>query len=33
VWAVVNVGTSFVCQPLEIPNPDYTDIGCLRWDH
>ena len=32
-WALVNIGTSFVCQPLEIPDPDYTSIGCPAWDH
>ena len=32
-WEWLNSGTSFVCQPLEIPDPDYTSLGCQKWDH
>jgi hypothetical protein len=31
-WQLLNVGTAFVCQPLEIPDPAYTTIGCPMWD-
>jgi Iap family predicted aminopeptidase len=31
-WKVVNTGTSFVCQPLGIAEPDYSAIGCPSWD-
>jgi len=29
---VLNAGTSFVCQSLDIPDPDYTSLGCHKWD-
>lgn len=31
-WRLLNVGSAFVCQPLEIPDPVYTTIGCPAWD-
>ena len=31
-WRLLNVGTAFVCQPLEITDPAYTTIGCPKWD-
>lgn len=31
-WRLLNVGTAFVCQPLEITDPAYTTIGCPAWD-
>ncbi len=31
-WRLLNVGTAFVCQPLEITDPAYTTIGCPTWD-
>ncbi len=31
-WQLLNAGTAFVCQPLEVPDPAYTTIGCVDWD-
>lgn len=31
-WRLLNIGTAFVCQPLEITDPAYTTIGCPTWD-
>jgi hypothetical protein len=31
-WQLLNVGSSFVCQPYEITDPAYTRIGCPFWD-
>jgi hypothetical protein len=31
-WQLLNAGTAFVCQRLEVPDPAYTTIGCVDWD-
>lgn len=31
-WQLLNAGTAFVCQPLEVPDPAYTAVGCVDWD-